>query len=67
RGGPTEPGVLVVGYMALAGAQKLARTPFGMVWHRAPSRSEVASAKAYVQRMRVWDSSAGQQPAAGAA
>lgn len=61
RGQLDDPGELVVGYIAPLGIEAFMGTPFGMVWKREASRGEVASAEAYVNRIRLWDTSSGHR------
>lgn len=55
RGDACEEGTLVIGLIAPLGAMVLAGTPFGMVWDREATTDEIADARAYLQRPRVWD------------
>lgn len=51
-----DAGVLVIGFIAPLGVQLLAGTPFGMVWDRDATPDEIADARAYLARPRIWDS-----------
>lgn len=55
RDDPCEEGALVVGLIAPLAARVLAGTPFGMVWDREATADEIADARAYLARPRLWD------------
>ncbi len=55
--GDRGDGRLVIGYIAPLGLRPLEGTPFGMVWHREATDAELSSARAWLARRRLWDSS----------
>jgi len=59
RGEPSDPGELLVGYIAPLGVEALSTSPFGMCWWRDVTAEEVESARAYVRSRRLLDASCG--------
>jgi hypothetical protein len=62
RGKSDHPGQLVLGFIAPIGVEALMGTPFGMIWKREATGSEIRSAETYVRSMRLWDTSPGAVP-----